>query len=66
MHHLHVRKERKQRDGGSPMHRAVYMYMGSLRGAGSCSARRCGCSEGSESDGPIKGEPGVSAAGALQ
>lgn len=65
MHHLHVRKERKQRDGGSPV-RAVYMYMGSLRGAGSCSARRCGCSEGSESDGPIKGEPGGSAARALQ
>lgn len=66
MHHLHVRKERKQGCGGSPTHTAVCMYMGSLKGVGSCSASHCICSEGSGSAGPSKGEPVVSAARALQ
>lgn len=33
---------------------------------GSCSVKCFVCSEGSEGDGPSKGEPGVSAAKALQ
>lgn len=41
---------------------AVLMYMSSLKGVGSCSARCCVCIGGSKNDGPSKGEPGVSAA----
>lgn len=66
MHHLHVRKERKQGCGRSPMYTALCTYMGPLKGVGSYSARRRVCSEGSESDGTSKGDPGVSAARALQ
>lgn len=43
----------------------VHVY-GLFKGAGSCSARPCGCTEGRERNGPSKGKPGVSAARALQ
>lgn len=66
MHHLHVRKGRKPGSARSPKQVAVCMYMNSLKGVSSCSARCCVCIEGSKSDGPSKGEPGVSAARAVQ